>query len=183
MRGLQAERVGLGTEATGLQARDQTSELQCSQGGGCAPPPTFFIVSARIEKAENTEILQCGGQFLRRGVMAKLTKLKRVFHYYNWKYFEGRLDPDTVVKWAVEPPATYRLARASDTGFYGCFTPGDPGTITVHRNWKKYDQVWKASLLHEMAHLATEDEQAAHGPRWLRKMKGLVRRGAFDKLF
>ena len=101
-----------------------------------------------------------------------MTKLKRRFLFYNRKYFGGQLDPDTKVTWS-------RKLR----GAYADCEDSEPLEIRIHIEWKPYWDVWNWNLLHEMAHLATPQEKTHHGPRWLRLMRSLVRRGAFDKIF
>jgi len=107
--------------------------------------------------------------------MAKLTKLQRVFHYYNWKYFGSALSPDTSVKWT--------RAWHGETKFMGVSVDDEPPQIRLHAKWRNHSGIWRATLLHEMAHLAVANERAEHGPQWLKLMRSLVRRGAFDRIF
>lgn len=98
-----------------------------------------------------------------------MTTLKRQFHTYN-RRLGLDLDPDTIVIWSR------RLPR----GVAGDYSPG---TIRINAALKPFASVWKLSLVHEMAHAATESELTEHGPRWLALMRRLARTGALDKLW
>jgi hypothetical protein len=97
-----------------------------------------------------------------------MTKLKRTFLHYNRRFFSSALPTDTIVKWADLGP------------MFGIFY--SDGRLLVSKKHRKWNSVWRITLLHEMAHVATNSEHAAHGPRWKREMKRLMRIGAFDKL-
>ena len=96
-----------------------------------------------------------------------MTRLKRAFLDYNQRWFNGKLAPDTIVRWAEMDE------MGTSTG----------QLILVNRKLRRWDSAWKLTLFHEMAHVATDSEVAEHGPRWLRVMRSLARRGAFDKLW
>ncbi|HET7641138.1 MAG TPA: SprT-like domain-containing protein [Ktedonobacteraceae bacterium] len=98
-----------------------------------------------------------------------MTKLERLFHQYNRQYFNGELPDDTLVKWAHITPVK-------------CMGGYEDGHIYINIRLKPWAPAWKSTLLHEMAHLATDSERAEHGPRWDKVMKRLYRMGAFDKL-
>lgn len=100
--------------------------------------------------------------------MPSSTELRRAYAFYNKRYFEGQLPDKMVVKWS-------RSLKG-----YGCFN--DNGIRLAY--WmKSHWMLWNITLLHEMAHVATDSEKAEHGPRWNREMHRLARIGAFDKLW
>lgn len=100
-----------------------------------------------------------------------MTGLMTQFLLFNRLHFSSSLPTDTIVKWSR------RIGR-STCGLYD----GDK-RIYIHSGLRPFVPVWKLTLLHEMAHLATADEQAAHGPRWLKIMHQLARKGVFDNLW
>lgn len=96
-----------------------------------------------------------------------MSSLQHTFDAFNREWFGNQLPPDTIVKWAtIKGMGTY-----------------NDGVIEVNRKLREWPPAWKLTLLHEMAHLATDSELAEHGPRWLRQMHSLARRGAFDKFW
>jgi hypothetical protein len=99
-----------------------------------------------------------------------MTALKREFNRINKKYFGGQL-PDVGVKW--------KRYRNADRGCMGICWPEDIEINAAHKSWKK---VWGITLIHEMAHLATVEEKAQHGPKWEKEMKRLFKMGAFQGL-
>lgn len=99
---------------------------------------------------------------------AKSSALKLAFLAYNRQWFDNRLPTDTIVKWS------------SSVDYMGSF---EDGTITINSTFKRWNSVWRLTLLHEMAHLLTENEQEEHGPRWHWEMHRLARAGAFDPLW
>lgn len=101
--------------------------------------------------------------------MRRPTKLKDAFLTYNVLYFSGQLATDTIVVWS------HGLGR-------NCCGTCDPDLIRINAALKRFEPVWRTTLLHEMAHLTTQDERAEHGKRWKREMRRLMRLGAFDGL-
>ena len=97
-----------------------------------------------------------------------MTKLKRAFLEYNEQFFGNRLPADTIVKWSHSLPVMGRF---------------EGNTIIINDYFKRWASVWRLTLLHEMAHLATDSEVEEHGPRWRREMHRLARAGAFDGLW
>ena len=104
--------------------------------------------------------------------MARLTKLKRAYDDYNDRYFGGKL-PDTIkVKWSRTLPGHGRWLSFAEGGI-----------IEIAAWQRKYWMTWNLTLLHEMAHVATDHEIEEHGPKWHREMRRLARSGAFDKIW
>lgn len=99
-----------------------------------------------------------------------MASLAATYAAYNRRYFRSRLPKDITLRW------TSRLPNG-----YGLFD-GD-NTIYINRDHRKWKKMWRLTLLHEMAHLATASEKAEHGPQWLREMRRLARIGAFNKLW
>lgn len=98
-----------------------------------------------------------------------MTPIARAYAAYNKRYFGNRLPHNTIVKWAVIKDA------AAD-----CVLT-DPPTIRVDRHLRTWGKLWRFSLLHEMAHIASPD--GSHGAGWQKQMHRLARIGAFDKLW
>ena len=98
-----------------------------------------------------------------------MTRLRRAYLYYNRKWFDGMLPTDIVVAWS------YRLPRP-------CMGISEPDAILLNAKDRR-SCIWRMTLLHEMCHLATENERAEHGPKWKCRMRSLARHGAFDKLW
>ena len=96
--------------------------------------------------------------------------LMEQFLDYNVLYFDGQLPTDTIVKWS-------RSLAPDVVGDYD----GD-ATIRLNHRLRKFRPVWKLTLLHEMAHLATHAEAEEHGPKWHKEMRRLYRIGAFEGL-
>jgi hypothetical protein len=97
-----------------------------------------------------------------------VTKLKRQYLQYNKLWFNNELPTDIIVRWSHKLSIMARW---------------DNGEITINAKFKKWDAVWKLSLLHEMCHVATDDEPEEHGPRWKREMLRLAKLGVLDKLW
>lgn len=96
--------------------------------------------------------------------------LRDQFLTFNVLYFGGQLPTDTIVIWS-------RKLRPTVCGEYD----GDD-TIAINATLRNFRPCWKSTLLHEMAHLATHEEAAEHGPKWKREMARLMKLGAFDDL-
>lgn len=98
-----------------------------------------------------------------------MTTLKKAYLLYNKLYFNDALPPTTVVKWGT--------LIGDEEGEWT-----DDKEIIVNTKLRRFHNSWRLTLLHEMAHQATDDETAEHGPRWRRLMKRLYKKGAFDDL-
>jgi len=96
-----------------------------------------------------------------------MTKLQQEYLDYNKKYFNNRLPDDIKVKWG-----------RSNIYMGLCFDDH----IMINRELMKWHSIWRMTLLHEMCHLASEDECSQHGRRWKKQMWRLMRLGAFNKL-
>lgn len=97
-----------------------------------------------------------------------MTRLQSAYHDYNRLYFRSQLPSNVMVKW-VKMEKHYGRAGG--------------GLIEISTYIKNFPDFWQMTLLHEMAHVATDSEKADHGPRWRREMRRLARIGAFDKLW
>ena len=95
--------------------------------------------------------------------------LKRLYTTYNRLWFGGKLQRNTILVYANIPDASADITQT------------EPPVIRIHRNFRTWGRLKRFSLLHEMAHLATD--VSGHGPRWQREMRRLVRVGAFDRLW
>lgn len=101
----------------------------------------------------------------------RLTKLKRAYLRYNRLYFKSELPTDLPVLWTRGLPAHCYGIMFDDT------------IILINMAYRHLENVWRLSLLHEMAHQACKSERKHHGKKWLRTMRSLARRGAFDELW
>lgn len=95
--------------------------------------------------------------------------LRDTYALYNRRYFGNKLPADVTCIWLDAGP----LGRWDS----------DINRIAINRKLKPWSKVWKETLLHEMAHVATDDEREGHGPRWRKEMLRLARIGAFDNLW
>lgn len=97
-------------------------------------------------------------------------RLKRAYRSYNRRFFGNTLPnpPDVKISWADlgNQLMGYQLEDE----------------IVLSRKYHRHDSLWRSTLLHEMCHIATPDEQLEHGPRWRKELKRLIRAGAFDDL-
>lgn len=98
------------------------------------------------------------------------TKLERAFRYYNRKYFNNELPAPPELKLCWE-----------DTPYMGYYDR-DEEKIALATRDRKYDRVWRFTLLHECCHLALP-AGAAHGPKFQALMLDLAQRGAFKDLW
>jgi hypothetical protein len=98
--------------------------------------------------------------------------LLKAYQQYNRQYWGNALPPINVVWndhiWPEEKQ-------------YGNWDPSND-TISVAKQHRPYESLWRATLLHEMAHVATKDEKQDHGPLFRKEMRRLMRLGAFDDL-
>ena len=107
------------------------------------------------------------------------TRLERTFAYYNRKYFGGLLTP-IAVKWS----------ETLDPDVLGTFE-GD--VIKLNAKFKSLGQIWRLTLIHEMAHLKVQDHPdeikaksynaRTHSSVWQKEMKRLANSGAFKLLW
>ncbi len=95
------------------------------------------------------------------------TEANRLFDEFNRRYWRGRLPTYRVIRRATIPGS--RLGSCSNTS----------RTILLHRVLEG-DEL-RLILLHEMCHIGP-DSGYAHGPRFLRKLRRLVRLGAPKRL-
>jgi len=99
-----------------------------------------------------------------------MTRLKRAYLDYNDRYWAGKLPDDLMVKWA------YGIDAMGDS---------DPEIIRINALLRRWECAWRATLLHECAHIAvdlTGPELKDHGPKFKREIRRLLRAGAFDGL-
>jgi hypothetical protein len=99
-----------------------------------------------------------------------MTKLQRTYNRFNRLYFGGKLPSDIDIRW-------HRYTKESKI----C-GESDSEVIWVNEAHKAWPKVWQITLLHEMAHVATVNERAHHGVKWVKEMRRLMREGAFDGL-
>ncbi len=99
--------------------------------------------------------------------------LRRMFAVFNRRWWGGKLPGRRVrLVWAAIP----KRKAVAYTRFYA-----DGGmTIFMSTVIKDWPSIWKGTLLHEMAHVATEDEPAQHGKQWRAEILRLRKAGAFD---
>jgi hypothetical protein len=95
------------------------------------------------------------------------TRLRRVYHHYNRRYFKGQLPKDAEIVWETL------------TGTLLGYQQGDK--IALNAKMKHADVIWRGTLLHEMVHLELP-AKVKHGPRFRKRMRELVAQGAFDGL-
>ena len=96
-----------------------------------------------------------------------MTKLQRVYKYYNRRYFGSLLPTDTPVYWE----------KISE---YGCITTEDE--IILNSAYRKVAEVWRLTLLHEMVHLYLKPYRG-HGKRFQQEMVRLAKQGALKYLW
>jgi hypothetical protein len=95
--------------------------------------------------------------------------LDRTYARYNRLYFRNSLPRNTIVK----------FGRLSDC--IAEVTWAEPPIIVIHKRFRPWKKLVLFSLLHEMAHLGSED--FGHGQAWQREMMRLARAGAFATLW
>ena len=94
--------------------------------------------------------------------------LRRIYLNYNRHYFGGRLPTTVTLKYVKTKAWTAELDY-------------DTMTISISDHLRGWNSWIRASILHEMAHLAAPD--GSHGARWQRVMRHLARAGAFDTIW
>lgn len=103
-----------------------------------------------------------------------MTALARLYSHYNRRYFGGHLPKKLLVRYKHLSSVYYAIMGYDEKR---------PKFIYINTKLRKWPEIVRMNLLHEMAHIATIDEEERHGPRWHREMKRLAREGAFDELW
>ena len=98
--------------------------------------------------------------------------LRRLYSFYNTKWFDGKLPEITVHFGDIEKGCL------GDTEFIG----NDPVIITIARNIKTWNRLVRSVLIHEMCHVSLP-VRIVHGPRFEARMRELAARGAFTGLW
>lgn len=99
---------------------------------------------------------------------ARPFSLPRAYRKLNKRWFSNKLPADTIVGWAPIKDM-------------GCTVDGPHGrlVVAINKSFRKWPVQAECTLLHEMVHVATWDEQAMHGTKWKALMAKLYKRGAF----
>ena len=105
--------------------------------------------------------------------------LRKLYKYYNDKYFGGQL-PDATVAF-VTPSEMKRGGLGKSTCAVTCFNPNHRPAIFISRNKLKTWGYIKSDLLHEMCHVARP--RASHGKVFQDEMKRLARMNAFAEIW
>ena len=102
----------------------------------------------------------------------KKKSLFQVFMYYNRKYFGGKLK--------VSDLRLKKMSHliAGETTFY---EGGVHPSIVINEALTNWGRCVRIVLLHEMAHISLPKD-AEHGPRFKRRIRRLVKQGAYDDL-
>jgi len=100
--------------------------------------------------------------------------LKEQYRHYNRLWFNNKLPKRHVhIRFAKMPRQRLGDYQFTDGHYY----------IRLNRRTRFWPPVWRATLLHEMGHVATEGfESEEHGPMWLEIMRRLLKNGAFNDL-
>lgn len=107
---------------------------------------------------------------VKRVVSPQCENPKAWYDGYNETYFNDALPKDTVVDYANHSP-NILAATTFENGHY---------RISFNPDYASSALVVHLFLIHEMAHVATFDEYAEHGPRWIKEMRRLEDAGAID---
>ena len=99
--------------------------------------------------------------------------LKARYQYYNLTYFDGRL-PDVVIEYVDGAPNTFHGETVIDTGL--------KPRIRLNRKLAWNADTTLITLLHEICHLATWEENETHGPEFYAERKRLLAAGVYDDL-
>jgi len=106
--------------------------------------------------------------------------LKRLYRYYNRKFFGNKL-PNIIVGFS-SPADLVKKGHGKKTCAVTLFDDNDaPEAILIKRYPHKHWSYIKLDLLHELCHVALP-ASVNHGPRFKSEMKRLERAGAFRKL-
>lgn len=97
--------------------------------------------------------------------------LETVFRKYNRKYFGGKLKVSAVRFGRIRPVA------AGETSFFSDCPP----IITIDRALMNHGRFVRIVLLHEMAH-ASMSCDVGHSPVFVKRIRQLVKQGAYDDL-
>jgi hypothetical protein len=89
---------------------------------------------------------------------------------YNNGWFEGKL-----------PPVSISLTNDDVMARSVCIRSGC--NLQFNYRYNQAVSVAQLSLFHEMCHVATQNEDMEHGPKWHACMKDLAARGAFDNIW
>lgn len=92
---------------------------------------------------------------------------KAFYNDFNLSYFDGKLPKDTVVDYAEHDEKTLARTTYEDGHFHITFNPRLAGSARVVHLYS----------LHEMCHIATWEEEQAHGPEWKACMHAVVAKG------
>lgn len=98
-------------------------------------------------------------------------ELKRVFDYYNARYFDGKLPSDTDVMFAPTENCI-GIAEVDHGGFI----------VTIDPKYAIEGRTWRLTLLHEMVHLKLYPART-HGNTFQQQMFRLAILGAFRQLW
>ena len=102
----------------------------------------------------------------------KKTSLFQMFMYYNRKYFEGKL--------RLQDLGLKRMTLL-DAGYTQFHEGGVPPAIYINKALTKWRRCVRIVLLHEMVHVSLP-QHVEHGPRFKRRIRQLVKQGAYDDL-
>ena len=103
--------------------------------------------------------------------MGRKPTLMAVFRKYNRLYFDNKVKVSDVRFGRIRPKG------AGETSFFSDCPP----IITVDRQLMSHGRFVRMVLLHEMVH-ASAHHDVAHGPKFVKRIKRLVRQGAYDDL-
>ena len=102
----------------------------------------------------------------------KKTSLFQMFMYYNRKYFEGKL--------RLQDLGLKRMTLL-DAGYTQFHEGGVPPAIYINKALTKWGRCVRIVLLHEMVHVSLP-WHVEHGQRFKRRIRQLVKQGAYDDL-
>lgn len=102
-----------------------------------------------------------------------MTELERAFRHYNRKYFDNQLPVPPDVKLCFED-----MGKDPVLGY----TDYDEEKIALDAKTRRYDRLWRGTLLHEMVHLLLPPG-AGHGKKFQAEMLRLAQAGAFKDLW
>jgi len=116
--------------------------------------------------------------------------LEKAYDSFNRKFFENSL-PKIPVRWSSTIGI---VGRAKDATMYAAYlepSENEPdGSIIIAEEFKPYWEVWRTSLLHEMAHVKLREHPSEitgpasrHTKVWKKEMRRLAAAGAFDALW
>jgi len=103
--------------------------------------------------------------------MRRKPTLASVFRKYNRLYFNNKVKVSDVRFGRIRPKG------AGETSFFSDCPP----IITIDRELMHFGRFACMVLLHEMVH-ASMHHNVGHGPKFVRRIKRLVKQGAYDNL-